>query len=137
MNLLIIEDERSIADNLAVLLADKFSSIEISENGIDALKTCKDFKPDLIISDLNMPKLDGVGFLAEYIKVNKKPVIIYFSAYVTEAIKMEALMLGALDLIDKPNTDLLFKRVQEVLDSNMLDDEKSYLEDDFLRRIKS
>src|SRR5438045_1916485 len=61
---LVVDDEESIRSVLAQLLQREGYDVDTAENGFDALLQLKQFLPDVIISDLNMPKMSGFEFLS-------------------------------------------------------------------------
>ena len=77
--------------------------IRVAHDGEQALATLRahEFKPDLIILDLNMPKVDGHTVLAEYQDKDDVPVVV-FSSGRNEAEVQRALSLGAREYIRKP-----------------------------------
>lgn len=60
---LIVEDEESLGDTLRDLLTEKGFEVDLATNGIDALTQAAANPPDVILLDLMLPILDGVGFL--------------------------------------------------------------------------
>ena len=77
--------------------------LRIARDGEQALQILEqpDFKPDLVILDLNIPKMSGYTVLALYPRKKKTPVVI-FSASENEADVNRALSLGAKDFVHKP-----------------------------------
>jgi len=65
IHILVVEDERSIGQMLADLLADDGYVVDIAANGRQALEKIEARAYDLILSDLRMPELDGVGLYRE------------------------------------------------------------------------
>jgi CheY-like chemotaxis protein len=62
--ILVVDDEEGIRDIFMQLLQREGYEVEIAENGFEALLKLKEFLPDVIISDLNMPKMSGFEFLS-------------------------------------------------------------------------
>jgi len=60
---LIIEDEKPLRDVYALILEKEGFRVNTAENGKVGIKKLHDFKPDLIILDMLMPVMDGIGFL--------------------------------------------------------------------------
>jgi two-component system, OmpR family, response regulator VicR len=60
---LIIEDEKPLRDVYALILGKEGFEVSIAENGKAGVKKLQSFKPDLIILDMLMPIMDGMGFL--------------------------------------------------------------------------
>ena len=101
---LLVEDNPGDALLVGQALADCSTPIHlhVAKDGEQALQMldAPDYKPDLIILDLNLPKLSGYGVLALY-PVKKTPVVV-FSASENEADVDRAFTLGAKDFVHKP-----------------------------------
>lgn len=95
--ILIVEDEISLSDAYHMLLKQAKYDVVVAHDGKDALEKIKAHDPDLILLDLRMPVLDGVGFLKEYDLVHKHPnvKVIVFSNYDMQDEIDEAYRLGA------------------------------------------
>ncbi len=96
---LIVDDERLARDRLSLLLRE-FKDIEIvaqAGDGISAVETLKEYKPDLMFLDVQMPGLDGFGVLktSSYL-----PIVVFATAYDEYALK--AFEVHAADYLLKP-----------------------------------
>lgn len=99
--ILVIDDEKSIADAMAYALRREGFTVEAAYNGEEALKKFDLFKPEAIILDVMMPGIDGYGVLRKL--ENKGPVgIIMLTAKEDIVNKVLGLELGADDYITKP-----------------------------------
>ncbi len=115
--ILIVEDHNDLRKFIKDNLSNDFNIIEAS-NGKDGLESAIDKIPDLIISDIMMPEMDGYTFCKK-IKSNEKtnhiPVILLTAKASTEN-KLEGLELGADDYLIKPfNPDELRLRVRNLI----------------------
>ena len=101
--ILIVEDEKVLCDTYRQILELKKFEVDISYDGEEALEFLNQNQPDLILLDINMPKLDGVEFL-ERTKANNKlkkiPVILITGIIQTEKIG-RCLDLGAVGYVEK------------------------------------
>lgn len=95
--ILIVEDEVTLSEAYHTLLKQAKYEVLVAHDGKDALEKVKDFDPNLILLDLRMPILDGVGFLKEYDMIHKHPdvKVIVFSNYDMQDEIDEAYRLGA------------------------------------------
>ncbi|RXJ97413.1 DNA-binding response regulator [Malaciobacter molluscorum] len=84
LNILFVEDEDIIREKIVSSLRYIVSDVKEASNGCDALEQLKSFIPDLIITDLHMPDMNGVEFIKEVRKSNKNVCIIVQTAYTTE-----------------------------------------------------
>jgi DNA-binding response OmpR family regulator len=102
--ILIVEDEPAIRESLAEMLEIKNYLVIVAKNGIDGLKAVHEQNPDLIISDVMMPEMDGFEFLKE-IRSNSATSlipIIMLTAKIELESRLHGLELGADDYLTKP-----------------------------------
>lgn len=115
-NLLVLEDDVVTQSLLVRILEKSGYSVTTAGDGIDALLHLGRQRFDLIVSDINMPNLNGLQLLE--IK-NQKGVdvpVIFLTADDTEESEQKCLELGAVDYIKKPvNKDILLLRIQKAL----------------------
>ena len=62
--ILVVDDEQAVRHVFAQMLQEEGYEVATAENGIDALLKLTQFSPDVIVSDLNMPKMSGFEFLS-------------------------------------------------------------------------
>ncbi len=101
--LLIVDDNKDNCDTIALALK-KNKELEIikSYNPIRALKIIEEKKPDIVISDLKMPDLDGISFIKEVLHKYSDTLCIILTAYGTIETAVEAIKIGAFDYLTKP-----------------------------------
>ena len=115
LNILVIEDEKRIADFIARGLEESGYTVEVAENGTTALARIHDIDFDLIILDLMMPVMDGHEFIEVYRREHSTPIIL-LTARVEEEEQVISLELGADDYVTKPfRPRELMARVRAVL----------------------
>lgn len=97
----------------------RFDDIEvvgIANDGIQALEMVRKTPMDLLLLDMIMPKLDGMGVLEQVRKEGKEPKIIVFSAFGHDETTRKAVELGADYFIVKPfDMEVLVRRIREVV----------------------
>lgn len=94
--ILIIEDEIQLAEAYSFLLQHKGHSVEWASDGEKGLQQAATVQPDLILLDMMMPNLDGLGFLERYKELKPKHVkIIIMSNMQSREHQDRALELGA------------------------------------------
>src|SRR6059058_1654261 len=110
----IIDDSAFVRKAVKEMLA-RSPMIEVvgaARNGKDALKVVEEHKPDVITCDLNMPELDGVGFVREQMARKAIPILVLTASPQDADLVLDALAAGAVDFIQKPtqlaNADLFF-----------------------------
>lgn len=113
--ILVVDDEPQITRVLRhSLMAHRFD-VRTAADGVSALDTFRDWHPDLVITDLQMPDMDGIELCREIRKVSQLPVIV-LSVKGEERTKVEALDAGADDYVTKPfGIDELLARVRAAL----------------------
>jgi DNA-binding response OmpR family regulator len=114
-SVLIVEDDRDIAELIAAYLARDGAEARIVATAGAALASCADSIPDLVLLDLGLPDADGIDFLRSFREASLAPVIIV-SARESDEDKVLALGLGADDFVSKPfSPRVLAARVQAQL----------------------
>jgi len=114
-NILVVDDEAQITRVLKTTLSAQGYAIRTATDGKQALQEMKGWSPDLVITDLRMPNMDGLQ-LCRSIRGESRIPIIVLSVKGEEAIKVEALDAGADDYITKPfSINELLARVRAAL----------------------
>ena len=112
---LVVDDEAQITRVLRHSLTAHRYDVRTAADGLSALDTFHDWHPDLIITDLQMPEMDGIEFCREIRRVSSLPIIV-LSVRGEERTKVEALDAGADDYVTKPfGIDELLARVRAAL----------------------
>jgi len=109
-SLLIVEDNHDLLNFMCDLLTDLYT-IHAATNGIEAMQWLEDNQPDLIISDIMMPKMDGISLCKELkqdIRFSHIPLILLTAKSDIET-RIEGFELGIDDYIDKPFEPRLLK----------------------------
>ena len=99
--MLIVEDDENIAELVEIYMQREGFTTTISPDGEDALKQLRVFRPDIVLLDVMLPKLDGWGVLAEIRATSKTPVIM-LTAKGELGDRVSGLQAGADDYITKP-----------------------------------
>ena len=106
MKVLTIDDEKVVRKNIAAFLEDHNYEVLESENGKEGLEVCRQENPDIVLCDLKMPILDGLGFISELTKESPETPVIMISGAGDIDDVIEAIRLGAWDYITKPINDM-------------------------------
>jgi two-component system response regulator PilR (NtrC family) len=99
--ILIADDEQSMRDFLSIMLKKEGYDVHVAENGADAVKLIQSEIFDLVITDVKMPQLDGLGVLRAVKEVSPETIVIMITAFATTETAVEAMKLGAYDYITK------------------------------------
>jgi DNA-binding response OmpR family regulator len=98
---LIVEDDSKVADLLRVYLEKDGYQVMVASDGINALKLAEEKRPDIILLDLNLPRLDGLEVCRNVRRKSEVPIIMV-TARDEDTDKIVGLELGADDYITKP-----------------------------------
>jgi|ERR1700678_1054710 two-component system, OmpR family, KDP operon response regulator KdpE len=114
-HILVVDDEPQITRVLRTTLNAQGYEIRVANDGETALEIVKDFTPDLVITDLMMPNMNGMELCRQLRKTSQVPILV-LSVRGEERSKIEALDSGADDYITKPfSTGELLARVRAAL----------------------
>ena len=134
--ILIVEDDPTVGESLRSLLKKKGYTISLAPNGKDALHLFRQGHIDLVITDLVMPKMNGIELLEAVKSLRPETEVIVISAQGTIEEAVQAMKLGAFDFIEKPiNPRVISLLVERALEKQTLilqnRDLRSKLEDKF------
>ena len=114
--ILIIEDDRSIARLVQLELEHRGLRVRCAYDGPSGLEAVAEFEPSVIILDIMLPGMDGVGVLKKLRQQGNKIPIIMLTARDTPADKVHSLDIGADDYLTKPfDTEELIARLRALL----------------------
>jgi two-component system, OmpR family, KDP operon response regulator KdpE len=113
--ILVVDDEPQLTRVLRTGLKSRGYDVRAAADGLAGFETFSDWHPDLVITDLAMPNMDGLELCRRLRTISQVPIII-LSAKGEEKIKVEALDIGADDFVTKPfGIDELLARVRASL----------------------
>lgn len=104
MNVLAVDDSRTMRDMIRVTLDQAGIATHLAEDGVHGLEVLETIEPDAIITDLNMPRLDGFGFI-EAVRAQATHLTVPILVLTTESaadLKSRARDAGATGWIVKP-----------------------------------
>src|ERR1700689_2891444 len=114
-HILVVDDESKTTRELRTTLSAQGYEIRVANDGETALEIARDFAPDLVITDLAMPNMNGIELCRNLRRVSQVPILV-LSVRGEERSKVEALDSGADDYITKPfSTGELLARVRAAL----------------------
>ena len=132
--ILIVDDERSMREMLAILLRREGYDLTIAENGRDAIDLLEREPFDLVLSDVRMPDVSGVDVIRTARAVNPAIIAIMMTAFGSRELIEEVERLGVNDYVEKPfNVEVVKFRVRKELDRRRLQQENVLLK----RTLKS
>ncbi|MDQ3020263.1 MAG: sigma-54 dependent transcriptional regulator [Bacteroidota bacterium] len=104
--ILIVDDEQSIIDSIAMVLETDGYDIDGSLDGKSAINKVMNIEYDVILLDIKMPRMDGIEVLEKIMEINKNLVVIMISGHGTIETAVEATKKGAYNFLQKPLPDL-------------------------------
>jgi DNA-binding response OmpR family regulator len=114
-SILVADDERNIVQLVKLYLGNEGFRVETAYDGQEALEKARRFRPDLVVLDIMMPRVDGLEVCRRLRKESNVPVIL-LTARTDDVDKIVGLELGADDYVTKPfNPRELVARVKAVL----------------------
>ena len=126
--ILVVDDERSIRELLAIVLRRDGYEVILAENGRTALNVLEQEPVDLLISDIKMPDMSGVEVLRAAKQVDQDILGIMITAFASTESAVEALRMGAYDYVSKPfDVDELKIIVRNALERRQLRQENLLL----------
>ena len=102
ISILYVEDEQDVQEGYARTLKRISKELFLASDGNEGIEIYKDKKPDLIITDINMPKKNGIKMAEEIKAIDENQAIIFTTAYTDSKHTLEALNLQVEGYIIKP-----------------------------------
>lgn len=102
MNILIIDDERSVRNSLGEILRDEGYGVEVAENGPEGLEKAGKQHFDVIFCDIKMPQMDGIEVLDKMMEAGIDAAIVMISGHGDIETAVDCIKKGAFDYIPKP-----------------------------------
>ena len=109
--ILVVDDEKSMREFLEIMLTQEGYSVTLAENGENACEILDKKIFDLVITDIRMKNIDGIGVLKKAKSVSPDTVVVLISAFATAETAVEAMREGAYDYIPKPFKVREFKKI--------------------------
>jgi len=116
-SILLADDERTIREGLRALLVGEGYSVRTATNGADALEKFSEVRPDLVLLDVMMPKLNGYVVCTEIRKTDRTVPIVFLTAKDSDVDEVRGMDLGADDFISKSENDMvLLARIRRAIE---------------------
>lgn len=108
---MVVDDERSMREFLDILLTKEGYDVFLASSGEEAFGSIDKMKFDLVITDIKMKDIDGIGVLNKAKEVCPESIVVIISAFATAETAVQAMKDGAYDYIPKPFKVKEFKRI--------------------------
>ncbi|MFO8068144.1 MAG: PAS domain S-box protein [Bacteroidales bacterium] len=102
IKVLYVEDEPDISEGISEMLSRVIPNLIVASNGIEGLKKYKEHNPEIIITDIRMPGMNGLDMCREIKKINKNVQIIVTSAHSDVNFFIESIEIGVNQYVLKP-----------------------------------
>jgi DNA-binding NtrC family response regulator len=99
---LIVDDEANTRDGLTELVASWGFRTDSAADGVEALERVRQWAPDIVVTDLAMPRMDGMQLLSRLTELAQPPAVVVLTAQGSIESAVSAMRLGAFDYIPKP-----------------------------------
>jgi two-component system NtrC family response regulator len=135
--ILIVDDEKNYLLVLETLLVDAGYEVVTVDSASKALELISSHELDLVITDMRMPGLDGMEFLAQLTSQQPELPVIMMTAYATVEKAVEAMKRGAFDYITKPfKNEELILTIRKAIEMHRLKQENLLLSQELQERFK-
>jgi DNA-binding NtrC family response regulator len=114
--ILVVDDEANARAALSEILRDEGYATETAADGFKALGKLEDFAPDVVLTDLKMPGLDGIAFMEKAKSASPQTVFVVMTAFGTISSAVSAIKKGAENYLTKP---LDYEALSAVVDRAM------------------
>ncbi|MBB4637082.1 sigma-54-dependent transcriptional regulator [Longimicrobium terrae] len=104
ISVLICDDEELLVKSCGQILSSEGYHILTEHRGRNALETVRRHRPDILLTDLNLPDIDGLALLKEVKKMAPETLVVMITGFATVDSSVEAIRAGAYDYIPKPFT---------------------------------
>ena len=104
--LLYVEDDVGTVESIQDILEDKVKKLYVARDGMEGLEVYEKYKPDIILTDINMPKLNGIEMAKRIKEIDQQQSIIILTAFNENSLLHESVDIGVDGYITKPILDI-------------------------------
>ncbi|MBI5378711.1 MAG: response regulator [Nitrospirae bacterium] len=135
---LVVDDEQGVLDLMAEVLPGLGCEVLLARDGEKALQLFQAERPPLVITDLKMPKIDGLTLIRAIKEASPRAEILIITGHANLESAIQAVRLGAFDYFLKPfNLEALGRRVNQALERHRLVSEKEALLKELDQRVQA
>jgi len=118
INILYVEDDEEISQQFETLFRKVFKNIDVASDGVEGLKKYKEESYDIVITDIEMPNMNGIELIQEIKKINEHQLTVVTSAYNDSKYLQELIESGVEKFILKPfDMGKLFNDIAKIVSS--------------------
>jgi len=131
---LFVEDDKNTRMFMNIFLKEVAKEVYIAKDGVEGLQKYKQYKPDVVITDISMPEMDGLTMAKEIKKLDPNQYIIIMSAYDERDNLLQTLEIGVNYFLPKPiDTEILFQKLQYI--TSKIEEEHNKMHCDELTKL--
>ena len=135
---LVVDDEESMRHVLSVILREAGYQVSVAADGEEALRLIREQPFEVVVSDVRMPKLDGLALLTQTRTLAPETTFIVMSAYGSKDLSLQAMKQGAYGYIEKPfKPDEVVLVLEKAVERQRLARENVRLRDELSSRFES
>ena len=125
MNIIIIDDDPLVVESLKTIInANGINILAVGYNGLEAVELFNKYRPDLILMDIRMEKMNGIEATEKILKIDSNAKILLITTFQDEEYIVSALNLGCRGYILKQNIKGIIPAINAVYSGNMVFDSK-------------
>lgn len=125
MKIIIIDDDYLVVNSLkTIVTANGIEVLSVGYNGLEAVELYSKFRPDLILMDIRMEKMNGIDATKEILKIDSKAKILLVTTFQDDEYISSALSLGCKGYILKQNIEGIIPAINAVYSGNLVFDSK-------------
>ena len=133
-SILIVDDERNTREGLKHFLSGLDYDVYVAESGKEAISIVRKERPEVVLTDLKMPEMDGITLLHEIKRIKPDAIVIVLTAYGTVENAVQAMKAGAFYYLTKPiNFEELELTLKKALSQRSLEHENIRLREELIR----
>ena len=102
MKILVVDDDQGLRKSLTLILEEGGHDVLLAADGEEGLGIASNEKPQIILCDVRMPKMDGMQFLERYRQAEGRALVIVMTAYGNVELAVDVMKAGAYDYLPKP-----------------------------------
>lgn len=135
--ILIVDDESAARSALAEILSDEGYKVKTAADGFRALAAAEEFQPDVVVTDIKMPGIDGLELLARLKQLDPEVQVILVTAFGAVATAVQAMRNGATDYLTKPlNSDELLIVLERAVENATLRRDSHRIRRELANRVR-
>jgi len=116
VKVLIVEDDRHIVALVRYIMEREGYQVQVARDGVEGLDMAREYEPDLVVLDLNMPRMDGVE-MCRRLKAEQDPLVIFLTVHTERTAMARGFRAGADDYMVKPfELEELLRHVKTLLE---------------------